>query len=165
MTRNDRPHGARWTLRTLVRRLAPLPKPRCPEGRGPPRELPRRSVCRPGSRLACIPVGSRSTPQRGSCPVLHIEVASGHRHRVAKPGLVLLCYKRRRPQKGQQGSCRSSAPARARRMVAMEWGLCRPHGSGTAAWLEPRRKFRRGYFQSAGSCRGGKRLLSATRKP
>src|SRR5258708_5641754 len=39
--------------------------------------------------------------------------------------LVLLCYKRRTPQKGHRQSLRSSERARMMRRVAMEWGLCR----------------------------------------
>jgi hypothetical protein len=37
--------------------------------------------------------------------------------------LVLLCYTRFGPQKGQQGSCRSMAAAMAARSEAMETGL------------------------------------------
>ena len=39
--------------------------------------------------------------------------------------LVLLCYKRFGPQKGQQGSCRSMTAAMATRSEAMEIGLWR----------------------------------------
>ena len=50
--------------------------------------------------------------------------------------LVLLCYKRSAPQKGQRESCRIRKPAISLRSVAMERGLCRPHESGTTAWAE-----------------------------
>ena len=40
--------------------------------------------------------------------------------------LVLLCYKRLTPQKGQHGSCRIKKAAMIWRSVAMECGLCRP---------------------------------------
>ncbi len=40
-------------------------------------------------------------------------------------GLILLCYKRRRQQNGQQGSCRRSALAILIRSVAIELALCR----------------------------------------
>lgn len=42
-----------------------------------------------------------------------------------RTNLVLLCYKRRTQQKGQQGRLRSNDLATRMRSVAMEWGLCR----------------------------------------
>ena len=44
---------------------------------------------------------------------------------LLKAQLVLLCYKRRTPQKGQPGSCRRIWRAMAMRSVAMDAGLCR----------------------------------------
>jgi hypothetical protein len=57
--------------------------------------------------------------------------------------LVLLCYKLREPQKGQQGSCRSRARAILTRSVAMERGLCRSARVRRAAGLEVGRNPRR----------------------
>ena len=54
--------------------------------------------------------------------------------------LVLLCYKRRTPQKGQRVSCRIRKAAIRRRSEAMEWGSCRPQAGGTAPWLKLRRE-------------------------
>jgi hypothetical protein len=53
--------------------------------------------------------------------------------------LILLCYKRRMPQKGQPGSCPRIWRAMAMRSVAMEAGLCRSERTGRAARLEVRR--------------------------
>ena len=44
--------------------------------------------------------------------------------------LVLLCYKKGAPQKGQPGSCRSKARAMVCRRVAMDQGLCRSARTG-----------------------------------
>jgi len=49
--------------------------------------------------------------------------------------LVLLCYNRSDPQKGQRQSWRSRERASSMRRVAMEWGLCRS-GRMRAAWPE-----------------------------
>jgi hypothetical protein len=67
------------------------------------------------------------------------QIAGFHYYR-----LVLLCYKRFVPQKGQQGSCRIKKPAIVRRSVAMECGLCRPQEGGAAARMEVLRLFWRG---------------------
>ena len=56
--------------------------------------------------------------------------------------LILLCYKRREPQKGQHGSCWSRARAILMRSVAMDCGLCRSARTRRAAGLELGRNFR-----------------------
>ena len=53
--------------------------------------------------------------------------------------LVLLCYKKGAPQKGQLGSCRSRIRAMIWRRVATDQGLCRSARTGRA----PRAKVRR----------------------
>ena len=60
---------------------------------------------------------------------------------VALP-LVLLCYKLREQQKGQQGSRPSRARAIRMRSVAMDCGLCRSARARRAAGLELGRNFR-----------------------
>src|ERR1700746_1291693 len=44
--------------------------------------------------------------------------------------LVLLCYQKGAPQKGQPGSCRSRTLAMVCRRVAMDQGLCRSTRTG-----------------------------------
>jgi len=56
--------------------------------------------------------------------------------------LILLCYKLRAQQKGQQGSCLSRALAIRMRSVAMDWGLCRSARARRAAGLEVGRNLR-----------------------
>jgi hypothetical protein len=53
--------------------------------------------------------------------------------------LVLLCYKKGAPQKGQLDSCRSRTRAMICRRLAIEQGLCRSTRTGRA----PRAEFRR----------------------
>ena len=55
--------------------------------------------------------------------------------------LVLLCYKRRAPQKGQPESCRSRILAVVCRSVAMDQGLCRSARTGRTPRVESRRHF------------------------
>jgi hypothetical protein len=83
----------------------------------------------------------------------------------AGPSLVLLCYKRSAPQKGQRVSCRSGKLAMVRRSEAMEWGIMpsagdggrprgsKPGGRAVAVWASwPARA-------------EGEKRLSATRNP
>ncbi len=56
--------------------------------------------------------------------------------------LVLLCYKRRTQQKGQQGSCWMRTLAILMRRVAMDCGLCRSARTRRAAGLEVGRNLR-----------------------
>jgi len=51
--------------------------------------------------------------------------------------LVLLCYKKGAPQKGQPESCRSRTLAMVCRRVAMDQGLCRSTRTGRAPRTEP----------------------------
>jgi hypothetical protein len=60
--------------------------------------------------------------------------------RVTRAPLVLLCYKRKTPQKGQRESCASSTRAIFIRRVVMEAGLCRSGRTRTAR-SEGRRDF------------------------
>ena len=50
--------------------------------------------------------------------------------------LVLLCYRRKVPQKGQQGSCRRRNRVIRMRRVAIERGLCRSARTRRAAGLQ-----------------------------
>src|SRR5437016_7216639 len=55
--------------------------------------------------------------------------------------LVLLCYKKGAPQKGQPESCRSRIRAMVCRSVAMDQGLCRSTRTGRTPRVESRRHF------------------------
>src|SRR6266568_8235956 len=55
--------------------------------------------------------------------------------------LVLLCYKKGAPQKGQPESCRSRIRAMVCRSVAMDQGLCRSARTGRTPRVESRRHF------------------------
>jgi CheY-like chemotaxis protein len=55
--------------------------------------------------------------------------------------LVLLCYKKGDPQKGQPESCRSRTRAMVCRSVAMEQGLCRSTRTGRTPRAELERHF------------------------
>jgi len=52
-------------------------------------------------------------------------------------GIVLLCYKKGAPQKGQPESCRSRTLAMVCRRVAMDQGLCRSTRTGRTPRTEP----------------------------
>ncbi len=58
--------------------------------------------------------------------------------------LVLLCYKKGDPQKGQPESCRSRTRAMVCRRVAMDQGLCRSTRTGRTPRAELERHFRDG---------------------
>src|SRR5439155_22928256 len=64
--------------------------------------------------------------------------------------LVLLCYKKGAPQKGQPESCRSRIRAMVCRSVAMDQGLCRSARTGRTPRVESRRHFGDGYVHSSG---------------
>jgi hypothetical protein len=55
--------------------------------------------------------------------------------------LVLLCYKKGAPQKGQPESCRSRTLAMVCRRVAMEQGLCRSTRTGRTPRTEAAGRF------------------------
>jgi hypothetical protein len=55
--------------------------------------------------------------------------------------LVLLCYKKGDPQKGQPESCRSRTRAMVCRSVAMDQGLCRSTRTGRTPRAELERHF------------------------
>src|SRR5258708_6164548 len=71
--------------------------------------------------------------------------------------LVLLCYKRRTPQKGQWGSCCIRWRAIWMRRVAIDAGLCRSAlPRGTARTEAFRERGEAGKSHMAGPCGGGK---------
>src|SRR5579863_6107522 len=86
------------------------------------------------------------SPHRSSCRTLTFFLASSGDQRGAffNKLLVLLCYKKGAPQKGQLESWRSRMRAMAFRRVAMEQGLCRSRRIGRAPRAELGRHFGEG---------------------
>src|SRR5271165_933268 len=60
---------------------------------------------------------------------------------LIRVSLVLLCYKKGVPQKGQPESCRSRTRAMVLRRVAIDQGLCRATRTGRAPRAELGRHF------------------------
>ena len=79
-------------------------------------------------------------PDRDPEPVRRFECFTADLYRLAE-WLVLLCYKKGAPQKGQPESCRSRIRAMVCRSVAMDQGLCRSARTGRTPRVESRRHF------------------------
>jgi hypothetical protein len=88
----------------------------------------------------------RGRPQgsRNKATIALQEMLDGHGESITRKCalLVLLCYKRRAQQKGQQGSCWMRTLAILMRRVAMDCGLCRSARTRRAAGLEVGRNLR-----------------------